>query len=283
VEILAATKLDEGNNDSALKALYEKNALVIPEAQKEFSAKRLVWNPNYLIDWTRIDWKKILMGAQGCTFNTSYLTPVKDQRSCGSCWAFAAAATWEHSYKKQISATTTRDVSEEDLVNCAMNCAGVDPGSCSGGWSDKALDYITCYRVANETAYPYTATDAACRGIAKSFGAYGWVQIGTNAVPPSNDMVKAAITTYGAVTTYVYVKNWGTYGTGVLNAYPNDDPAIGSWINHAITIVGWCDDRRAWIIKNSWGTSWGSYGGYAYVAYDHYNINERVYAVCPRP
>jgi len=283
IEQLAGAKAEERDNTSDLKQMYSGMTPTIEEARREFAAKQLNWNPYYLIDFSTIDWKKILMGAQNCYFNTGFLTPVKDQRSCGSCWAFAAAATWEHSYRKQINTAAIHDVSEEELVNCGKNCGGTDAGSCSGGWSDMALDHIKCYRVAREAAYPYTATNAACRSVAKSYGAYGWAQIGTNAAPPSNDMVKAALATYGALVTYVYVKNWGSYGTGVMDAYPDNDPAIGSWVNHAVTIVGYCDDRQAWIIKNSWGTTWGSYGGYAYIKYNHYNINKRVYAVCPRP
>lgn len=49
--------------------------------------------------------------------------------------------------------------------------------------------------------------------------------------------------------------------------------------NHAVTIVGWCSD--AWIIKNSWGDDWG-YGGYAYIAFNTYNIGRNVFYVFPQ-
>jgi cathepsin L len=237
------------------------------------------------------------MGASGCTINTSYLTPVKDQLSCGSCWAFSAAATWEHSYKKIFSSTVNHNLSEEDMVNCGKTCAGDDAGSCSGGHTFKAFDYIKCFKVATEANYPYTATNAACMAKPKTYGAFFHGQVGTNVSFPTTDQVKAAITLYGAVTTYVFARSWGSYGTGVLNAIPNAAVTTytytgsdgrtyacgANYINHAVTIVGWCDAKNAWIIKNSWGTDWGSYGGYAYVAYNTYNIAKYVYYVVPRP
>lgn len=277
--------LEADFSESNRQLLFTQNKTVLAEMQRDFSVRKLTINPNLLIDFSTIDWKKILMGASGCTINTSLLTPVKDQGGCGSCWAFAAAAAWEHTYRKLYGTATVPDVSEEELVNCGKTCSGDDAGSCSGGHSWKAMDYIKCFQVARESAYPYTGTDASCRSAAKSYGAYGWLEIGSGY--PSNDMVKAAINTYGAVVTYLFAKGWGSYGTGVMNAYPNGDPALvtskGGTINHAVTIVGWCDAKNAWIIKNSWGTDWGGYGGYAYIAYNHYNINNRVYAVCPRP
>lgn len=294
---LAGTITPVGDNSSELKLQFERIKLEIPGIQKEFEAKRLFWNPDYFIDLRLIDWKKILMGAYGCTINTGYLTPVKDQLSCGSCWAFSAAATWEHSYKKIFSSAVNHNLSEEDMVNCGKTCAGDDAGSCSGGHTFKAFEYIRCFKVATEANYPYTATNAACIAKPKTYGAFFNGQVGTNVSFPTTDQVKAAITLYGAVTTYVFARSWSSYGTGVLNAIPNAAVTTytytgsdgrtyacgANYINHAVTIVGWCDAKNAWIIKNSWGTDWGSYGGYAYVAYNTYNIAKYVYYVVPLP
>ena len=298
---LAGTVTPSGDNSSELKLQFERIKLEIPGIQKEFEAKRLFWNPDYFIDLRLIDWKKILMGAYGCAINTGYLTPVKDQvkdqLSCGSCWAFSAAATWEHSYKKIFSSAVNHNLSEEDMVNCGRTCAGDDAGSCSGGHTFKAFEYIRCFKVATEANYPYTATNAACIAKPKTYGAFFNGQVGTNVSFPTTDQVKAAITLYGAVTTYVFARSWSSYGTGVLNAIPNAAVTTytytgsdgrtyacgANYINHAVTIVGWCDAKNAWIIKNSWGTDWGSYGGYAYVAYNTYNIAKYVYYVVPLP
>ena len=64
------------------------------------------------------------------------------------------------------------------------------------------------------------------------------------------------------------------YAGGVYNGYPSTNPNVH---DHEVIIVGWCDDLKAWIIKNSWGTNWGPYGGYAYVGYDQCNIGKYVY------
>jgi cathepsin L len=294
---LAGTITPVGDNSSELKLQFERIKAEIPTIQREFEAKQFYWNPDYFIDLRLIDWKKILMGASGCTINTGYLTPVKDQLSCGSCWAFSAAATWEHSYKKIFSSAVNHNLSEEDMVNCGKTCAGDDAGSCSGGHTFKAFEYIRCFKVATEANYPYTATNAACIAKPKTYGAFFNGQVGTNVSFPTTDQVKAAITLYGAVTTYVFARGWSSYGTGVLNAIPNAAVTTytytgsdgrtyacgANYINHAVTIVGWCDAKNAWIIKNSWGTDWGSYGGYAYVAYNTYNIAKYVYYVVPLP
>ena len=219
--------------------------------------------------------------------NTNILSPVKDQGDCGSCWAFAAGAAYEHGYK--LTYGSAKDVSEQDLLSCGLNCSSDNAGSCSGGWEYRALDYMLCTGVASEAVYPYsnaaTNIEAACLSKAKSSSLAGWVRIGE--AYPSDEMVKCAIATYGAVTTAVYAKGWTGYGGDVMDAYPNGSSELvsssGATINHAVTIVGWCDTKGAWIIKNSWGSDWGPYRGYCYVKYGHYNVNARVYAALPNP
>jgi C1A family cysteine protease len=76
------------------------------------------------------------------------------------------------------------------------------------------------------------------------------------------------------------VSTFYSYGGGVYNGYPSGDP---NNIDHAVTIVGWYEPWKAWIIKNSWGTGWGPYGGYAYVNYNASNIGKWIYWVYPNP
>lgn len=238
-----------------------------------------------------------------CHWETSILTPVKDQLSCGSCWAFSAAATWEHSYRKIYGASRTiPNIAEEELLNCASDDDGINAGDCGGGWSDKAFQFMVRNPIAHELDYPYSARNESCRRIPGIYKSNHWgtvahissVDIGfTVKLPvvefPKKDEIKTYIRNYGAVVTYLKagVSSFLSYGGGVLNEY-SSSPEVNYKsccsevpVDHAVTIVGWCDFKNAWIIKNSWGEDWGPYGGYAYVDYDSYNIGKYVYYVYP--
>lgn len=213
-------------------------------------------------------------------WNSAYHTPVKNQRSCGSCWAFAACATFEHTYAKFYG--TKIDLSEQDLVACGQTCGfwGLlkqDCGSCSGGWSDRAFDYMKCTGVASESAYPYTATSGPCYKKSRYKSAKTWGKVSYS---NQRDWIKYYITVYGSVVTYMKagISTFYAYGGGAYNGWPN---SRGGGIDHAVTIVGWYEPWYCWIIKNSWGTGWGPYGGYAYVRYDNCNIGKYVYWVYP--
>lgn len=210
-------------------------------------------------------------------WNPAYHTPVKNQTNyCGSCWAFATCAAFEHTYNKWWGIQL--DLSEQDMVACGVTCWGFDAGSCEkGGFTEAALEYMRCKGVASETSYPYTATSGPCYARAKFKSAYTWGRI---AYYYQRDWIKYYITIYGAVTTSMKsgISTFLSYGGGVYNGYPNTNPFD---IDHVVTIVGWSDYLGAWIIKNSWGTGWGPYGGYAYVRYDNCNIGNLVNYVHP--
>jgi len=226
---------------------------------------------------------KAKLSGLDCDWNTSILTPVKSQGSCGSCWAFAAAATFEHTYKKIYRSSANLDLSEQHLLDCAKKCSdGKDAGDCpNGGWSDICFDYMTCNGVASERDKPYSSVEKACSNVRTSYGAFGWYQVlQANGDWPTREQIKAHIRSFGAVATYIRVNSaFRAYGGGIFNGAPSN---FDRKLNHAVTIVGWCDDKNAWIIKNSWGEDWGPYGGYAYVDYGNVNIGRYIYVVLPK-
>ena len=230
-----------------------------------------------LLYWIFPTGQDLTFSYVSCSWNKSILTPVRDQTPCGSCWAFAACAAFEHTYAKFYGAKL--DLSEQQIVACGKTCPGATAGSCSGGLGNKALDYIKCHGVTVESDYPYTATNGPCYNKPGSLNAYTWGQLSPDRYPTINE-IKYYIKTFGAVVTWMKagISTFFNYGIGVYNGYPSTNPNVH---DHEVIIVGWCDELKAWIIKNSWGTNWGPYGGYAYVGYDQCNIGKYVFWVLP--
>lgn len=210
----------------------------------------------------------------------AYYTSVKNQGGCGSCYAFAACATYEHTYKKFWGKNL--DLSEQDVVSCGVSCtSGSDIFSCGGGWADMVFDFIKCKGIAIESIYPYTASNGPCIAKPKSKWAYTWGRLYSGSGFPTRDLVKTYISYFGSVLSLMkaHIYTFYAYGYGVYNGYPSNS---SNSIDQAVTIVGWNDYLNAWIIKMSWGTSWGGYGGYAYVGYDQCNLAKYVWWVYPK-
>lgn len=183
------------------------------------------------------------------------MTPVKNQGSCGSCWAFAACGQFEANIKRFDG--VTRDLSEQFLVNCAES-------GCSGGWCP---DYIFKSKGAvYEADLPYKAKDGTC-------GAYTYhekiISYKEIAKQPTVTQLKEAIYQYGPLWVTVCVgSNFSAYKNGVLTKTD-----AGS-VNHAVVLCGWDDATESWVMRNSWGSSWGEQG-YMRIKFGVCNIGYR--------
>ena len=181
------------------------------------------------------------------------VNPIKDQASCGSCWAFSAISTSESAYA--ISTGNLLQFSEQNLVDCAP-CYG-----CNGGWSDVACNFVIDRQNGqfnSETDYPYTALDGTCsfdssKGIGKIIDIAG-VENGDE-----NDL-KEKIAQYGVASVSISAGNtpFMSYTGGILD----DDECSLFAIDHAVACVGYGSENGVdyWIVRNSWGTTWGEEG-----------------------
>jgi cathepsin L len=190
-------------------------------------------------------------------------TPVKDQGGCGSCWDFATLGAFEGSWR--IINHETVNASEQDVLDCS------GAGSCAGGWW--AFNYLINKKVAAEVSYPYTAVKGACKAKARPYGAAAWGYVGTDHNIPSVAALKQALCAHGPLAVAVNATSaFQHYTGGVFNEHNTTK------INHGVTLIGWSDSKKAWLVKNSWGTGWGStcdYGterGYIWIAYGSNNI-----------
>lgn len=177
------------------------------------------------------------------------MTAIRNQGSCGSCWAFATVGAYEANIKIRQGVST--DLSEQQLVSCDGSQYG-----CNGGW--EAWNYIKNNGgLATESRYPYTASDSSC----KSSSSVTYPIESSWKISNTVNDLKTAIYKYGAVYTTVCCDSYfQNYRSGIFN----NTSSGGN--NHAVIICGWDDSKGAWLMRNSWGTNWGE-NGYMWIKY----------------
>lgn len=186
------------------------------------------------------------------------MTEVKNQKNCGSCWAFAALGAFEA--QQSIFNGLNLDLSEQQMVNCVPRPGGGD--NCRGNHAIHLFNYMTDRGAPLEKDVPYLAKMNDCDS-AKD-GAYkvvSWQMLDPSGAPPSDTDMKRALVAHGPLSVGIYATDaFMSYTGGVF-----DEGAAGS-ANHAVVIAGWDDARGAWHVRNSWGPNWGE-EGYVWVKY----------------
>jgi cathepsin L len=185
-------------------------------------------------------------------------------------------AAYESSYL--INCGAVINTSEEYVVNCS------GAGGWDGGWPFRVMLWMTSQQknVCDESSLPYTGPPQKCPSTApmNKYYASGWGivdPIKFNAVP-NVASIKEKLCKYGVISTTLYADdNFKHYTGGYFFGFKS---STGSYapINHAVAIIGWDDSIQCWLIKNSWGTDWGTecgYNterGYMWIKYDSNNI-----------
>ena len=178
------------------------------------------------------------------------VTTVKDQGQCGSCWTFSSTGAMEGAWA--ISKGQLVDLSEQELVDCA----GLKYGSmgCSGGQMEGAFKFIIENGQCAASSYPYTAKDGSCHSctaVAHASSCYD--------VKPNDQLsLKAAVAKQPvAVAIEADTKYFQSYSGGILTS-----SSCGTSLDHGVLTVGYGEEngQKYWLVKNSWGTSWGDQG-----------------------
>jgi cathepsin F len=187
------------------------------------------------------------------------VNPVKNQEQCGSCWAFATVANIEGAgyveNKKLLS------LSEQELVDCDKKTGDV---GCQGGLPANAYTDMIQNKIGleQETAYPYTARDGTCKASASMEKAFigSFLKISTD-----EDQIAAALMKYGPLSIGINAGPMQWYAGGV--AHPWKILCNPTKLDHGVAIVGFGAEsgNKYWIIRNSWGETWGEKGYYRIV------------------
>jgi len=203
-----------------------------------------------------------------------YTTPVKNQGSCGSCWAFSTVGPLECNIKYKDGDTV--DLSEQWLVSCNSDGWDCDGGFFAHSYHEWKTDPCGDTGAVFESDFPYVASNVPCNcPYPHPYLIEDWSYIGGSGSIPPVDSIKQAIMTYGPVSVAVTAdSSFHAYSGGIFNQHN------GGVTNHAVVLVGWDDNQGSdgvWFLRNSWGTGWGENGGYMRIEYGCSSVG---YAAC---
>jgi len=188
------------------------------------------------------------------------VTPVKNQGQCGSCWAFAAVASLEGAWKKAGHSLTS--LSEQQLVDCVTSDYG-----CNGGLPSDGIEWATAHGMASEASYPYKAADGYCHHNHKAVAHF----TGVRNVQQSETALKNAVGTVGPVAVGIDASHFSfqLYHGGVYH----ESRCSTTQLDHGVTVVGYGHEssKDYWLVKNSWGSTWGEQG-YIKMQRNHHNM-----------
>merc|ERR1719352_1556423 len=201
------------------------------------------------------------------------VTPVKNQGTCGSCWAFATVAGIEGA--NFVATKSLVSLSEQELVDCDKK-----DGGCGGGLPSIALDYLKANGIGEEKEedYSYTGRNGQCKAdkASETIFVKEWKVVdGTD-----EDQLAAALMKYGPLAIGINATPMQWYRGGIAN--PLNLLCNPKMLDHGVTIVGFGKegDKKYWIIKNSWGPRWGEKGYYRVVrGVGKFGLNTNVVAV----
>ena len=262
--------------------IYQKNrdTVITHNAEYEQGVHSFNLELNDHADKTNSEYRKQMLGFSSdaaLTASTTYNAPngtapaswdwrdtknvvgaVKNQGSCGSCWAFSAVATMEGAYNLKTGVLNT--FSEQELVDCVND----GTSTCSvGGEMYQGVEYGIANGMMSEADYPYKGSSGNKCGFdktknVKKFSGY------TNITSGDEDALKTAAYRQPIVSVGIDASSiwFQLYFGGVYDVKSCKNKA--AQLDHGVAVVGYGNDPKSkkdyWWVRNSWGGSWGMKG-----------------------
>uniref|UniRef100_A0A4W4FVT2 Cathepsin La n=1 Tax=Electrophorus electricus TaxID=8005 RepID=A0A4W4FVT2_ELEEL len=224
---------------------------------KKKSKGSLFIEPNFMEVPRHVDWRE-----------KGYVTHVKDQGQCGSCWAFSTTGALEGQHFRKTGNLVS--LSEQNLMDCSWPEGN---HGCDGGHMDQGFQYVQDNNgIDSEASYPYLAKDGSCHYDPQFNAANdtGYVDIPSG----KEQALMKAVAAVGPVAVAIDAgqQSFQFYHSGIYY----EKNCSTKELDHGVIVVGYGyegvdeDVKKYWIVKNSWSEKWGN-KGYIYMAKDQNN------------
>jgi len=238
--------LEKDKPNGAVHGITKFSDLSVEEFRKFLGYKA----PSTAVEINSASVKRYTGSATSVDWTGTYTTAVKDQGYCGSCWAFSATSQIESDAIRAGILSTSDALSPQQIVSCDS----VDYG-CDGGNTETAYMYVkTNGGLVSSTEYPYTSywgKTGSCSST-DSASENSLVTLSTFYTLSGEDKMEAYMLSTGPLSVCLDASTWSSYTSGIVSA-----DACGTDVDHCVQAVGINTDDGYWIVRNSWGTSWG--------------------------